>query len=308
MRFSLNSILTVMLLSLLASSGFSEIYQWTDENGQVHFSDRKPAETPVETVELEKSSSKWQPYDIQIINHGSDVTNDELKRIQNDVNAVYLFYKRIFYFDFYKTVPVSINIFPSQREYQAYVEKVTGQSGSNSLGVYITSLEQIAVFMDEDRDRVFRTIKHEASHAVINSETKYITAWFNEGLAELIEFLEIEDDRIVLYAHNYNQKAMEYYSAQVSLKDYFAIDSNEWRAGDMGRAPYLRAMAGELLYYLMSNPSRRIFVSQLLHEYKQGSRYKTSHLFENHYFGSVESMDKRWKEWIAKDKPSKIVF
>jgi hypothetical protein len=40
--FPLKYLLLVSLFSCLSSNSWSEIYQWTDENGQTHFGDRAP--------------------------------------------------------------------------------------------------------------------------------------------------------------------------------------------------------------------------------------------------------------------------
>ncbi len=47
-----------LLLALTLTTGvsFAEIYQWRDENGQVHFGDRPPADAKTETVEVKVNS------------------------------------------------------------------------------------------------------------------------------------------------------------------------------------------------------------------------------------------------------------
>jgi len=50
-----------ILLCLLAPFSVAEIYKWTDKNGKVHFSERKPGNTPSEAVKLKNvNSSKAQ--------------------------------------------------------------------------------------------------------------------------------------------------------------------------------------------------------------------------------------------------------
>ncbi len=46
--------ITLLLMPLLAFSlSAQEVYKWTDDQGVVHFSDRKPADAPAHTVQLE---------------------------------------------------------------------------------------------------------------------------------------------------------------------------------------------------------------------------------------------------------------
>ena len=51
--------LSVSLL-IITGSSYAEIYKWTDENGQVHFSDRKPANQAVTEVEIEPEIGSYE--------------------------------------------------------------------------------------------------------------------------------------------------------------------------------------------------------------------------------------------------------
>lgn len=43
-----NKIITALLLSLVSLSSYSQVYKWVDEDGKVHYSDKKPANNAVE--------------------------------------------------------------------------------------------------------------------------------------------------------------------------------------------------------------------------------------------------------------------
>lgn len=45
----------------LASTVHAEVYQWTDENGKVHFGDRPPANVNAETLDLPEANSSDKP-------------------------------------------------------------------------------------------------------------------------------------------------------------------------------------------------------------------------------------------------------
>ena len=45
--------ISLLLMALLAFSvSAQEVYKWTDDQGVVHFSDRKPADAPAQAVQL----------------------------------------------------------------------------------------------------------------------------------------------------------------------------------------------------------------------------------------------------------------
>lgn len=51
---TMKNLIWILLFSFsLPSSVFAEIYQWVDDKGKVHFSDKKPAATQAEKLDLE---------------------------------------------------------------------------------------------------------------------------------------------------------------------------------------------------------------------------------------------------------------
>ncbi len=98
----------VLVASSLASG---QIYRWVDENGKTHFGDKKQEALVQEEVVLDKHTSEWKKYVININDVDEIMTSDELKRIEKDVNVVYRFFDEKLYFDIYKTVPVTIRLY-----------------------------------------------------------------------------------------------------------------------------------------------------------------------------------------------------
>ena len=50
-----------LLLALLSSTSFSAVYQWTDENGNVQFSDKKPSHIEAEQKTYQSSTPEVDP-------------------------------------------------------------------------------------------------------------------------------------------------------------------------------------------------------------------------------------------------------
>ena len=61
------------LLLLLSADVASGIYKWTDENGNVHFSDKKPNHEQASEVKLKINTYKSVSYDRSIFNTGKKV-------------------------------------------------------------------------------------------------------------------------------------------------------------------------------------------------------------------------------------------
>ncbi|MES9853044.1 MAG: glutaredoxin family protein [Candidatus Thiodiazotropha sp. L084R] len=62
-----------VVLLLLASTAHAEIFKWSDEQGKVHFSDKKPTHLESSEVKLKINTIKSVSYDKSIFNLGKKV-------------------------------------------------------------------------------------------------------------------------------------------------------------------------------------------------------------------------------------------
>ncbi len=60
----------LLLLLLFVADSAAEIYKWTDENGKVHFSDKKPRDLESKEVKLKINTYESVSYDLSIFNTG----------------------------------------------------------------------------------------------------------------------------------------------------------------------------------------------------------------------------------------------
>jgi len=298
---------------LLCSTVNAEIYRWVDGKGRLHFGDKPKTQLPggakQEKVELDITPSSWQRFDIKISMFDMELSEAELLRIQKDVNNVYQFYDRVMYFDFYKTVPVSISIYKDKDAYVAYLQGVLGGSvASSSRGVFIGKTNEIVVYMRESRNGTLETIKHETSHAIIASIAPNTPGWLNEGLAEQMEKIDRKDGALVVYRHAENRKRLQDRSNMLSLRKMLDLKSTDWRKANLSSNAYLQAHAGELLYFLLSATPRKSFVSRILQEYKRGNDIRSLYLVRDNYIGDIGGMETGWELWLRQDVADVIYF
>ena len=67
-----NVLLTLMLL-VFSCSAYAGIYKWTDKQGNVHFSDRKPKDYEPESLNLKINSYSTVSYEFATVNHSKGV-------------------------------------------------------------------------------------------------------------------------------------------------------------------------------------------------------------------------------------------
>lgn len=289
------------LLWAAATPSIAEIYKWVDENGKVHFSDRKNHAVEQEVVNVKPSNSDWSRFDIRIKTVDAELSEAERQQIEDGVNNVYEFFDRVMFFDMYKTVPVNLLIFGDVSQYQQYLLSMDKGQLVASYGVYIPAREQIVVYVQDDRARTFETIKHEVSHAVLDSIVPYAPAWLNEGLAEQME--TIERDQTGLYFERHAENAWVVDRAReagrlADIDQLLKLPSNKFRHSDLSGQGYVRAQASQFMAFLLSKPTRRNFLVRLMHNFNRGDRTLSYYLVDDNYIGGVRVLASDWRTWL----------
>lgn len=297
----MHPVVVFLLFVVFANPGYAQIYKWVDEDGKVHFSDRKDHRVAQEEVSVKTRASKWSRFDIDIRAVDVELTDEENRQIVDGVNNVYEFFDRVMSFDMYRTVPVNILIFKDKAAYQQYLIRTDRGRSIASYGLYIPSEHQIAVYVRENRSLTFKTIKHEVSHAVVDTIIPYAPSWLNEGLAEQMEMLERDESGLYFERHPQNRRIVALAREQGRLADIdqlLKLPSDKWRHSDASGRGSLRAQSGQFVHFLLSTPTRRNFVVRLMHNFNRGDRTLSYYLVDDNYLGGVTMLSSDWNRWL----------
>lgn len=296
-----NPVLVFLLSTIFAVSGHAKIYKWVDEDGKIHFSDREDHRVEQEVVNVKPGASKWSRFDIKIKAVDVELSEEENQQIVDGVNNVYEFFDRVMSFDMYRTVPVNILMFKDKAEYRNYLVRRNKGLAVASYGLYIPSEHQIVVYVQENRSRTFETIKHEVSHAVVDTIVPYAPLWLNEGLAEQMEMLERDASGLYFERHQENSWVVAQAREQgrlTGISQFLKLSSYKWRHSELSGHGSLRAQSGQFLSFLLSKPTRRNFVVRLMHNFNRGDRTLAYYLVDDNYIGGVSMLDLDWRRWL----------
>jgi hypothetical protein len=296
-----NPVLVFLLAMIFAVSGHAKIYKWVDEDGKVHFSDREDHRVEQEVVNVKPGASKWSRFDIKVKAVDVELSEEENQQIVDGVNNVYEFFDRVMSFDMYRTVPVNILMFKDKAEYRNYLVRRDKGLAVASYGLYIPSEHQIVVYVQENRSRTFETIKHEVSHAVVDTIVPYAPLRLNEGLAEQMEMLERDESGLYFERHQENRWVVAQAREQgrlTGISQFLKLSSYKWRHSELSGHGSLRAQSGQFLSFLLSKPTRRNFVVRLMHNFNRGDRTLAYYLVDDNYIGGVSMLDLDWRRWL----------
>lgn len=298
--------LVVSIVSI-CSSLHAEIYKWVDENGKVHFGDRKMNGAELKVLNLNQVKSERSQFNIDIKTIDVELTQEEHKHIVDSVNYVYEFFNRALYLDIYKTVPVNIVILKDKNAYVSYLTQNGWGKSAVSYGIYVRKRHQIVTYIRDEREGTFRTIRHEVSHAIVHTIMPYTPAWLNEGLAEQMETLSRKEAGLYITSHKYNRRVVDRAvknGTLIDISEFLKLPSAKWRHTISRGERSLQSQAGQFVYYLLSTPPNRSFVTRLMHNFEQGDRTLSYYLVNDNYIGGVKALEVNWSHWAKKQSKS----
>lgn len=299
-------LLLLVNLVFLNIPAYGDIYSWKDKSGVTHFGDKKLGSVKQAKVELKVKSSMWKEYIIDINDIDNVLTDKEILQIRKDVNAVYNFFDNKLHFDIFKTVPVKIRLYEKQENYQRFISSKMAYINyhKKTRGMYFPRTNEIIVLLNKkERWRTFWTIKHETSHAIVDTLTPFIPSWFNEGIAENMEVLKSDGQDLVLLPHseNYLSVMRDYNKGNnIGVEKLLSISSRAFYTKQVCGRSSNHSCVGEFVRMLLSTRHGKSFVTRIIHIYKGGSRIYSSTLVDMHYVGGLFRLKYNWNNWVAR--------
>jgi TonB family protein len=100
-------------------------------------------------------------------------------------------------------------------------------------------------------DTLTSAVYHELTHYFLSRGLASRPTWLNEGLAEYFSTAEVRDDEISLGALSSDRLQLLKTSSLLSLKDFFAVDSNSAYYNETSKASVYYAQSWAFMHYLM---------------------------------------------------------
>ena len=283
------------------------IYKYTDANGKVVYGD-KPAQGQQSTqLQVERKQAVFA-YQVTLDGIGLSIPKAETQKIKADLERVMRFYRNGFYLRFGTPPNFRIKLFEKRADYQAYHsgpgKTVQGWSG----GLYSPSKDEISVWRTDGKrvvqwSRLRATLRHEASHALMQRVSPHTPSWLNEGIAELAEDLVEKGGRLRIEAGNLSSK-LAFLDRGTdpldSLSEFMRVDGWKWseiNAHDSDFQTYQYAQG--VLCFLLSERSTRDIVTRILNKKRRLSHEALIGLIEKYYLGGLKNLDRNWRRWRA---------
>ncbi|WP_250655597.1 DUF1570 domain-containing protein [Alkalimarinus coralli] len=272
------------------------IFRWTDQNGQVHFSDSKPSQQASDEITANYRSDK-QFFRMNLTSPEQVLPTLLGEQLQRDVSAIFGYLSDRMASQYLRQVDLNLKVFNSAKGFEQY-RQAHAPSLKSAAGFY-TALNNEAVVMRQRYDQHTRAIaRHETTHVINAGLFGRTPIWFNEGIAEFFESYEYSG--LKAGATNTNRYHLRHLSTLLkqgqlpSLRDYLTLSDLEWRSRNQ-RTMY--SLAWSVIYLLQNHQKGEQFTRHLLAEMAENpcSELDTLQFWDKHYPGGLSAFESRWR-------------
>lgn len=280
----------------------SAIYRWVDDEGQVHFSDQDPGKLRNSEKLAVHYPDRKRYFSLKLIEDTTSLPAFTRDKVSADVRQIYRILSREMQLDHLRQVMLNVRVIETQQAFQEYKSRVAPQISTNS-GFYTSKDNEAVVFQGQNPEAMRAVVRHEASHVIVAGLYGFTPVWFNEGLAEYFEYLEISGQlrQISPVPHHlaYLKNSLSSGSL-MALKDYIALSLQQWYGGNL-EANY--AQAWSMVYFLMSHRDGKQLLRGMMNSMAENYcwQFSSTEYLEQHYPGGLAGLEQQWLNWLSRE-------
>ncbi len=275
-----------------------------------------PIINPLNGVSHEEVLRKKHPSSgpqIELITEKCQLKPETREKVEKGIAFLYNFYSSQLDYRFSREVVVRIRIFGDNHSYRNYIDTLYPTIPKNWIGVYLSSVNEILVSMEPDEKAFFQNIFHETSHLLLSNRVKSAPNWFNEGLAEYFEYMEVTDEGVVVKPQVVkDRRTKKWITGRIcpNIFNSFGITNRDWNIADgNSESDEPRTMAWSVTYFLMSSDKGKEFVKDLipyLSKYPHDAKASVKAI-ETYYAGGRRQFEKDWKQWVLQPRKDHVL-
>lgn len=280
----------------------NRIYQWRDQNGQVHFSDSHPAGVTAAEFDARQPTA-LEYFQLDIDFRGGNAVPFFRNQVQAQATSMYRILSDMLGTERLKQVDLNVIIFPDRGSYQQYALATGGEGLVNSGGFYTNATNEAVTYAYGNDEETLAVTRHEAAHVMLNGMLATGPLWLHEGMAEYFEQLSMRE-QITQIAPNtaWLQIARTSISNGYpsALSDYLDAAPEDWRGA---RQNVHYALAWSLVYFLLDNNEGRRALSALLQRTADDYCTLTNSVVQLNlnYPGGIPALQENFYAWLSND-------
>ena len=267
----------------------TSIYRWTDEQGNVHFSDK--AKGPAQDL-----TKQYRP-DLQGVRFTFEYPgwagNAELEQaLRKEGELLYRILTRFIPREAWRQINLDILLFDSEAAYTDY--KNRHQMAEDWAAHYSHGVNRIFMPVSPERSRTLAVGRHEMTHAMVAGMIGTLPTWLSEGLAEDMERLDWQMNaaRVTMNEATIAQVARQ----RLPLVDILNMAHEDFSASDM-QAHYRQSAV--LVFYLLAHAQGQTWLrGQLAYYVEHPCAQLDARSAFAAYPGGLAQLDSGFTRWL----------
>jgi hypothetical protein len=297
-----------LALAMGSAVCLGKVYQWTDADGNVQFSDHpqeaaagqalpKGAAATTQSRPQSGWSVQVEPVDFRLHEPIGDM-------IGSVPRAVYGIMRERLGLDLPDLPTLTVRLV---RDQDAYVRVVGPEHGrSEPDGTYRPESNEILTWYRQSPDAMAQYLAGESGRVLLRTRFPQAPTWLHEGLAHYFELLRVLGDAAAVFPDpQFDREVAALRDAQRLLPtgELVALSAPEWRQANQPdqRA---RVQSWSLVYFLLSTPEGGRLIAELLRRSAPGAGTPpdSTPVIDARFAGGVSGLDSRWRDWLSSHK------
>lgn len=268
------------------------IYRWTDDQGNVQFSDTAPEKFAHETVSNTKS---FDFFSLDVRYPNGRKKEHSLQSIEVGGRAIYKVYAYTLPYELMTKSKIDVLIFTDKPSYDRYKLKTAPSIGNDIPGFYTSASNQAVIYGQKEPEQTYKISLHEVAHAIHAGNFGRTPKWYNEGMAEVFENTQVAGSQITIRPNGQWISKLGRKIPLMNLPTLLNSQPKDWN-GNKLQAFY--ANAWSLSYFLMQPKNREFMRSlQVALAKDRCNSLDTSKFVRENYPGGNKKLETDWHRW-----------
>jgi hypothetical protein len=205
---------------------------------------------------------------------------------------------------YFKTpVVLKIRLFSSDQDYIAYFRNtLKGKGPMSPTGYFAHKTHELIV--NKTKRGYFRTLLHEAQHAIFRLTGAKAPKWLNEGLSSFFDQTYVENGTIFIKANKEKADKVKKYAERnelTPLRKLISLTDKEWKSQFEQKNFKYYAECWSLVYFMVVDRQarQRHDLIMILRDLRKGSKVTVAQAINQRYPGGVNALERDWRRFIG---------
>ncbi|MDX1804227.1 MAG: DUF1570 domain-containing protein [Alcanivorax sp.] len=285
---------------------YAQAYQWRDPGGQLHFSDRPPAQGKATLLHTTPATGRS---DLEVLYRQQDFRFNQAQKAALKQRLMWLqnYLEDRLGLDLPQQSRLEIYLLADQSAFRQWMQARSGNDSRYFDGVFIPGSDAIAVWpWSAQPGDIGQTLLHEGCHRLLAPVAAAAPLWLHEGLAQYFQTLRLAQGQAVVRAPDGARERLKRWIDEhrlISLRKYLALDNRHWQQLAHRQDNIAYTVAWATTAFLMSSPKGQKTLRRLLQDLDKSGLPPSAARVDALYPGGLTQLDYDFLHWAQGETP-----